>query len=100
MITLELEHEPRITNVILRRESFAVALADGRAIVVPMTWYPRLLYGTARERKNWQLLGDGYAIEWSELDEHISVEGLLAGRKSTESSTSVKKWLSTRRKAA
>ena len=100
MITLELEHEPRITNVILRRDSFAVALADGRAIIVPVAWYPRLMYGTLRERKNWQLLGNGYAIEWSELDEHISVEGLLAGRKSTESSASVKRWLSARRKVA
>jgi hypothetical protein len=100
MITLELDYEPRVAEVIVRRGSFAVVLADGRTIVVPVAWYPRLMYGTVRERKNWRLLGDGYAIEWPELDEHISVEGLLAGRKSTESSTSVKKWLLTRRKAA
>ncbi|MBI4670154.1 MAG: DUF2442 domain-containing protein [Chloroflexi bacterium] len=100
MITLELEREPRIADVILRRDSFAVVLADGRALVVPVTWYPRLMHGTARERKNWRLLGNGYAIEWPELDEHVSVEGLLAGRRSTESSTSIKKWLLARRKAA
>ncbi|MGO8747275.1 MAG: DUF2442 domain-containing protein, partial [Thermoguttaceae bacterium] len=47
---------------------------------VPLAWYPRLLNATAAERRNCSLLGDGYAIEWPDLDEHIGVEGLLAGR--------------------
>ena len=46
-------------------------LADGRSIVVPLAWYPRLLHATDGERVNWRLLGDGYAVEWPDLDEHI-----------------------------
>ncbi|WP_410510546.1 DUF2442 domain-containing protein [Nodosilinea sp. E11] len=45
----------------------------------------RLLHASQEERQNWQLLGDGYAIEWADLDEHIGIEGLLAGRQSGES---------------
>ncbi|WP_397428431.1 DUF2442 domain-containing protein [Phormidesmis priestleyi] len=46
--------------------------------------------------QNWQFLGGGYAIEWVDLDEHIGVEGLLAGRQSGESQRSLERWLSTR----
>jgi hypothetical protein len=49
-----------------------------------------------QERQNWDLLGDGYAIEWADLDEHIGVEGLLAGRRSGESQRSFAQWLETR----
>jgi hypothetical protein len=56
--------------------------------------YPRLLHGSEKERQNWKLLGDGYAIEWPDLDEHIGVEGLLAGRRSGESEASLSRWLS------
>jgi len=42
------------------------------------------------------LLGDGYAIEWLDLDEHIGVEGLLAGRRSGESPQSLAQWLAAR----
>jgi hypothetical protein len=55
-----------------------------------------LLLATAAERNNWQLLGDGYAIEWPDLDEHIGVEGLLAGRRSGEGAASFQRWLATR----
>lgn len=49
------------------------------------------------ERQNWRLLGGGYAIEWPDLDEHIGVEGLLAGRRSGESQESLRRWLVSRR---
>jgi hypothetical protein len=71
-------------------------LADGRSFTVPLDWYPRLLHGTESERQNWQILGDGYAIEWPDLDEHIGVEGLLAGRRSGESDGSFQRWLASR----
>jgi hypothetical protein len=48
------------------------------------------MHGTEQERQHWQMLGDGYAIEWPDLDEHIGVEGLLAGRRSGESATSMR----------
>jgi hypothetical protein len=73
-----------------------VDLEDGRSLLIPLTWYPRLLHGTVAERQNWQLLGDGYAIEWPDLDEHIGIEGLLAGRSSRESQKSLDRWLASR----
>jgi hypothetical protein len=96
MTTLVLEQEPAAVRVTLSREHFTVELSDGRSLVVPLAWYPRLLHGTGAERENWNLLGNGYAIEWPALDEHIGVEGLLAGRHSGESENSLKKWLAAR----
>ena len=84
------------TNVIVTDTKLVVELEDGRSLAIPLEWYPRLLHGTAEERQNYQLLGDGYAIEWPELDEHIGIEGLLAGRRSSESQTSLEKWLKIR----
>jgi hypothetical protein len=79
-----------------RGDVFSVDLEDGRSLIIPISWYPRLLHGTVAERQNWQLLGDGYAIEWPDLDEHIGIEGLLAGRRSSESQKSLDRWLASR----
>jgi Protein of unknown function (DUF2442) len=98
MTTLVLEHEPVAVSVTVKADKLLVDLADGRALSVPLAWYPRLLHGTRGERRNWQLLGDGYAIEWPDLDEHIGVEGLLAGRASGESKKSLTRWLAGREK--
>jgi hypothetical protein len=70
-----------------------VVLADGRVIATPLEWYPRLAHGTPAERANWRPIGDGEGIHWPDLDEDISVEGLIAGRKSGESARSFKRWL-------
>jgi len=96
MNTLVLETDPLATTVSVTDEELAVGLVDGRRIIVPLAWYPRLLHATDRERQNWRLLGDGYAIEWPDLDEHIGVEGLLAGRLSGESRQSLEHWLAMR----
>jgi hypothetical protein len=96
MTTLVLEQDPVAVNVGVTADQLVVQLADGRSLSVPVQWYPRLAHGTQAERQHWQLLGDGYAIEWPDLDEHIGVEGLLAGRRSGESTTSIKRWLATR----
>lgn len=96
MTTLMLETEPLAAQVRVTDEKLVVDLLDGRSLIVPLTWYPRLLQASQEERQNWQLLGDGYAIEWVDLDEHIGIEGLLAGRKSGESDHSFKRWLATR----
>ena len=97
MITLALESEPIAINVTVTENDLTVDLTDGRRIIVPLAWYPRLMCGSPAERKNWQLLGDGYAIEFPDLDEHIGVEGLLAGRKSGESQKSLERWLNQRK---
>jgi hypothetical protein len=98
MNTLVLEVEPIAIEVNITDDKLIVDLADGRSIIVPLEWYPRLLHGSQEERGNWQLLGDGYAIEWPDLDEHIGVEGLLAGRRSGESQKSFERWLAARSK--
>jgi hypothetical protein len=88
----------RAVQVRVSDDEVAVDLVDGRTVTAPVAWYPRLLHGTARERGNWQLIGQGEGIHWPDLDEDLSVEGLLAGRPSGESQTSFKKWLSGRRR--
>ncbi len=98
MTTLTLEVDPIAVAVTVTDRDLLIVLEDGRSIAIPMEWYPRLLHGTVAERQNYQLLGDGYAIEWPDLDEHIGIEGLLAGRKSSESQRSVERWLEGRRK--
>jgi hypothetical protein len=80
-------------------DTLTVDLADGRTLSVPLTWYPRLLHGTPQERRNWRLIGNGVGIHWPELDEDISTEGLLLGKRSGESQTSLKKWLEARAKS-
>jgi hypothetical protein len=96
MITLVLDAEPTITDIMINEGKLFVDLEDGRSLIIPLTWYPRLLHGTPAERQKWQLLGDGYAIEWPDLDEHIGIEGLLAGRRSSESQKSLDRWLASR----
>ncbi|NEQ31760.1 MAG: DUF2442 domain-containing protein [Leptolyngbya sp. SIO4C5] len=100
MTTLTFETEPLAAQVSVTDEKLIVDLTDGRSITIPLSWYPRLLHASQKERQNWQFLGDGYAIEWIDLDEHIGVEGLLAGRQSGESSRSFERWLATRSASA
>ena len=73
-----------------------VELADGRIISVPLDWYPRLVHATEDERSNWDLHAGSQHIHWEDLDEDISVEGLLAGRRSGESQASLNRWLEAR----
>ena len=97
MSTLILDQDPLAVSLELSSDALIVELSDGRTLSVPLKWYPRLLEATDEERRNWQLLGDGYAIEWPDLDEHIGVEGLLAGRRSGESAPSLQRWIASRR---
>ncbi len=83
-------------QVTVTLDALTVDLSDGRSITVPLAWYPRLMNATASELQNWRLIGKGYGIHWEELDEDISVEGLLLGTPSGESQTSFKRWLSGR----
>ncbi len=89
--TIPMAHDVRITSDTLR-----VDLTDGRSVSVPLAWFPRLVHATREERNNWRLIGRGQGIHWKDLDEDISVEGLLAGRPSGESQASFKKWLAVR----
>ena len=77
-------------------DALVVDLVDGRTVSVPLSWYPRLAHGTPAERSNWRIIGRGEGIHWPDLDEDISVAGLLAGWPSGESQTSLRRWLETR----
>src|SRR5881227_1191838 len=91
---------PWVARVTVTEDAVAVDLNDGRTVTAPLAWYPRLLHGTARERRHWRLIGGGEGVHWPDLDEDLSVEGLLAGRPSAESQVSFKKWLEGRRRRA
>lgn len=87
---------PLATEVSVRDEMLVVELSDGRALAVPLVWYPRLWHGTPAERGRYRLIGRGEGVHWPDLDEDLSVEGLLAGRRSAESQRSLQRWLSGR----
>ncbi len=80
----------------ITEDALIIDLADGRTISVPLVWYPRLWHGSAQERQNWRWLGEGVGIHWPDLDEDISIAGLLLGKPSGESQRSLGKWLAKR----
>ena len=86
----------RALEVSVTDDMLTVDLEDGRTISVPLTWYPRLWHGTPEERQNWRLIGAGVGIHWPDLDEDISIEGLLLGKRSGESQRSLQGWLEKR----
>ncbi len=97
MSTSAIEMEvPFAEDVTVSDDTLRVDLSDGRSISAPLAWYPRLLRATPAERKRWRLIGRGLGIHWTDLDEDISVEGLLAGKPSGESRASFGKWLAKR----
>jgi len=97
MNTLAIQIEmPSAKRVVVSDDTLSVDLADGRTISVPIEWFPPLLHATAEERAKWRVIGNGEGIHWEDIDEDISVEGLLAGKASGESQASLKRWLSQR----
>lgn len=89
--------QARAQRVSVTEDALVVDLVDGRTITVPVTWYPRLAHGTQAERANWRLIGEGEGIHWPDLDEDISVEGVLAGRRSGETQASLRRWFESRK---
>ena len=85
-------------QVRLTKDSLQVELSDGRSISVPLSWHPRLAHATPKERAHWRLIGQGEGIRWPDLDEDISVENLLLGKRSGESQKSFRRWLEARAK--
>lgn len=93
VVTLAL---PRAVSVTVTEDTLSVDLEDGRTISVPIIWYPRLAHGAPDERDNFQINAAGYGIHWPDLDEDVGIEGLLLGKKSTESPASFERWLGKR----
>src|SRR5687767_12131316 len=98
MSTLNVESELDVEPVAVQvsDDELTVDLEDGRTISAPLSWYPRLHHATRQERGRFAISSGG--IHWPDLDEDISVRGLLLGRKSGESSASLKFWLDNRKK--
>ena len=71
--------DARARDVQVSEDELTVLLADGRRVSVPLAWFPRLLHATAAQREKWELLGSGEGIHWPEIDEDLSVAGLLRG---------------------
>lgn len=71
--------DARAKSVGFEDERLTVELIDGRAISVPLAWYPRLTVATFEQRSRWEIVSGGCGIRWPDLDEDLSVEGLLRG---------------------
>jgi len=69
--------DAKATNVWFDKTTMHVQLIDGRIISVPLEWFPRLRDASSKQRENWNLIGGGIGIHWEELDEDLSVAGLL-----------------------
>jgi Protein of unknown function (DUF2442) len=92
MTTLVIDESSlRAVRTQLTYEALVVDLADGRTVSVPLVWYPRLLLASMEERQQFRLIGNGEGIHWELLDEDVSVEGIVAGRRSTASAESLKR---------
>lgn len=76
---MDMQPGQRVKSVHCTRDTLRVELLDGRTIIVPLAWYPRLLHATPQERAKWKIAGGGYGIHWPDVDEDLSVEGLLRG---------------------
>jgi hypothetical protein len=90
--------EVRAQSVTVNDEALTVDLVDGRTVIVPLPWFPRLWNGSKEERDNLEIFGGGAYIHWPDLDEDLTVAGLLEGKRSAESATSLKKWLASRKR--
>ena len=74
-----IEANPRAQEVEVTEDELRVSLADGRRVSVPLAWFPRLLHASAAQRAKWELLGDGEGIHGPDVDEDLSVAGILRG---------------------
>ena len=71
--------EPRLMDVTVTEEEIIAYLEDGRTISVPLAWSWRLSEATSEQRSNFEIIGDGLGIHWPDIDEDISVDGMLRG---------------------
>lgn len=71
--------EPRLMNVRVTDDEITAYLVDGRTVSVPLAWSWRLSEATAEQRRNFEIIGDGLGVHWPDIDEDISVDGMLHG---------------------
>jgi hypothetical protein len=80
MRTVPLDDDISIRAVWFDDRTLFVGLTDGRTVGTPIAWYPRLQKATRPQRENWRLIAEGEGIHWPDVDEDLSLEGMLAGR--------------------
>ena len=78
-ITLSNVINPQAHNIICDDTSIIVELVDGRTITAPLVWFPILTKASKTQLNNWEILGNGEGIHWPDVDEDLSVKGLLLG---------------------
>ena len=71
--------DPRVVSVLVTEDEITARLADGRTISVPLAWSWRLSEATPEQRQYFEIIGDGIGIHWPDIDEDISIEGMLGG---------------------
>src|SRR5437870_1887635 len=71
--------EPRIESVTVTEKAIIAHLVDGREVSVPLKWSRRLTDATPEQRAHWEIIGDGQGVRWPDVDEDISLEGMLRG---------------------
>ncbi len=79
MNTLKVEMRPLVNTVDFSDSELIVRLLDGRTISAPIVWFPKLANASQSQLASWEVLGDGEGIHWPDLDEDLSVKGLLLG---------------------
>jgi hypothetical protein len=79
MSTLTVKPDSRVEDVRVTDDWLEVVLKDGRRIAAPLEWYPRLKAASHEDRAVWELCAAGYGIRWPNIDEDLSVDGLLKG---------------------
>jgi len=82
----------RATGADVDETELTVHLDDGRSVTTPLEWYPRLVFATPDELRNFRVTGGGYGIHWPDLDEDLSVKNMLKGLPAAESGSSLKRW--------
>lgn len=83
----------KATKVSFSGDTLNVVLSNGKTLIVPTVLYPRLQFGSATERRNFRLIGEGCGIHWEDLEEDISIANLIAGQGSAEAPRSILTWL-------
>jgi len=68
-----------VKEVLVTDDFITFSLVDGRVVSVPLAWSWRLSEATRAQRENFEIIGDGYGVHWPDVDEDLSVEGMLHG---------------------
>ena len=77
MSTLVKHNPPKAVEVWFEEQKLIVRIEDGREVAVPLEWFPKLRDATPGELNNWSFIGNGIGIHWEDLDEDLSIRGLL-----------------------